>query len=72
MVLLAYYVVFVLIGTAIAAYIGILLDPVSQIVSLTVFFILFFGLLWGAWALAVWLTEPKESTEATGARQPAE
>ena len=60
MVLLVYYCVFVLVGTAIAAYIGVLLDPMSQIVSLTVFFILFFGLLWGAWALSVWLTEPKE------------
>ena len=64
MLLLAYYVVFVLVGTAIAATIGIWLDPISEIFSLTVFFVLFFGLLWGAWVVAVRLTEPKESPQA--------
>jgi hypothetical protein len=64
MVLLAYYTVFVLIGTAIAAVIGVWLEAISQIVSLAGFFVLFFGLLWGAWVLAVWLTEPKPGAQA--------
>lgn len=71
MILLAYYTVFVLVGTAAAAAIGVLLDPVSQVFSLTVFFILFFGLLWGAWALAVWLTRPEEGEEVAGKQVPA-
>jgi hypothetical protein len=61
MVLLVYYVVMVIIGTIAAAAIGMWLDSVSQLVSVTVFFVLFFGLLWGAWVLSVWLTEPKKS-----------
>jgi hypothetical protein len=61
MVLLVYYVVMVIIGTIAAAAIGMWLDSVSQVVSVTVFFVLFFGLLWGAWVLSVWLTEPKKS-----------
>jgi hypothetical protein len=64
MLLLVYYVAFVLVGTAVAATIGVWLDPFSQIVSLTVFFILFFGLLWGAWVLSVRLTEPAEGPQA--------
>ena len=72
MILLAYYTVFVLVGTTAAALIGVWLDSVSQIVSLTVFFILFFGLLWGSWVLAVWLTRPKEGEELAGRRVPAE
>jgi hypothetical protein len=60
MLLLAYYIVLVVIGTSAAAMIGMWLDTVSQVVSVTVFFVLFFGLLWGAWVLSVWLTEPKQ------------
>jgi hypothetical protein len=54
----------VIIGTSAAATIGVWLDSYSQLLSLTVFFILFFGLLWGAWVLAVWLTEPKPGAQA--------
>ena len=72
MILLAYYTVFVILGTSAAAFIGVWLDSVSQIISLTVFFILFFGLLWAAWVLAVWLTRPKEGEEHAASRVPAE
>jgi hypothetical protein len=64
MLLLVYYIVFVLIGTAAAALLGVWMDSYSQLVSLTVFFVLFFGLLWGAWVLSVWLTEPKVGAPA--------
>jgi hypothetical protein len=63
MLLLVYYVVLVLIGTALAAIIGVWLDSVSHVVSLTAFFILFFGVLAGAWLLAVWLTAPKAGAQ---------
>jgi cation transporter-like permease len=72
MILLIYYIVFVVVGTVAATMIGIWLDSVSQLVSITVFFILFFGLLWGAWVLSVWLTRPKEGEEADAVRLPAE
>jgi hypothetical protein len=72
MFLLVYYIVFVVVGTIAAALIGVWLDSISQIVSLTAFFIMFFGLLWGAWVLAVWLTRPKEGEEFAGRRVPAE
>jgi hypothetical protein len=75
MQILIYYTVMVIVGTAIAALIGIWLDPISQILSLTVFFTLFFGILWLAWVAAVRLTEPKDTAvaSANAARnQPAE
>ena len=63
MILIAYYTVMVLLGTAVAAVIGLWLDSVSEIVSLSVFFTLFFAILWGAWILAVRLTEPKAAAD---------
>jgi hypothetical protein len=74
MILLVYYTVMVMLGTAAAALLGLWLDSISEIVSLSVFFTLFFGLLWGAWVIAVRLTEPKMAAEAsvtTQSNQPA-
>jgi hypothetical protein len=73
MQILAYYTVMVLAGTTIAAIIGLWLDPISELLSLTVFFTLFFGLLWLAWVVAVRMTEPKDKAQpAAHANQAAE
>jgi hypothetical protein len=71
MQILAYYCSMVIVGTIAAALLGLWLDPISQLLSVTVFFILFFGVLWLAWIVAVWLTEPKATASASG-NQPAE
>ncbi|MGH6768490.1 MAG: hypothetical protein ACRECO_05660 [Xanthobacteraceae bacterium] len=70
MQILAYYCAMVIVGTIAAAFVGLWLDPISQLLSVTIFFILFFGVLWLGWVVAVRLTEPRVSAAAPG--QPAE
>ena len=62
MQLIAVYVVFVLIGEAIAYFIGRAVEHSgSQSLSLTVFLSCFFLVYWIAWILAVWATKPKHA-----------
>jgi hypothetical protein len=58
--LLITYLVTTLIGQSIVVAIGLLADYFySSVVSLIIFFPLFFGMFWLAWRVAVQLTEPK-------------
>ena len=59
MVLLTYYTILSLVGVAIAAIIALAVERAMPALSLPVFFTLFTVVLWGAWRLAVFLTEPK-------------
>jgi hypothetical protein len=60
MQLIAVYIVFVLIGDAIAYVLGRLMEQfVTESVSLTVFLACFFIVFWAAWILAVKVTEPR-------------
>jgi hypothetical protein len=71
MQILAYYCAMVMVGTTGAGLVGLWLDPVSPLLGVTVFFILFFSVLWLAWVAAVRLTKPKDEASAP-ASQPAE
>jgi hypothetical protein len=53
MKLIAYYIVFVLIGEGIAYLIGRTVEHWSSTASLTVFLACFFFVFWAAWRLAV-------------------
>jgi hypothetical protein len=53
MKLIAYYIVFVLIGDAIAYFIGRSVEHWSAPASLPVFLACFFIVFWGAWRLAI-------------------
>jgi hypothetical protein len=56
MKLIAYYVVFVLIGETIAYFIGRSVEHWSAPASLPVFLACFFIVFWGAWRLAIRVT----------------
>ncbi len=59
MKLIAVYIVLVLIGDAIAYFIGRTMEHfATQSLSLTVFLGCFFVVFWAAWLLAVRLTKP--------------
>ena len=53
MKLIAFYVIFVLIGDAIAYFIGRTVEHWSQTASLPVFLACFFFVYWAAWRLAI-------------------
>jgi hypothetical protein len=73
MQILVYYTVMVLAGTTVAALLGLWLDQISELLSLTVFFTLFFGILWLAWVVAIRVTERKDAPQETlPGHQPAE
>jgi len=58
--LIAYYVVFMIVGDLAAYAIGLVTEiEFGGYVSLIVFLALYFLFLWIAWIVAVWLTKPK-------------
>lgn len=59
MVLLTYYTILALLGCAAASLIGLAVERTIPGLDLPVFFTLFTFVLWGAWKLAVYLTESK-------------
>ena len=62
MLLIAYYVVFMILGDLAAYAIGLVTElEFGGYVSLIVFLTLYFLFLWIAWLLAVWLTKPKHA-----------
>lgn len=73
--LIAYYVVFMILGDLAAYFIGLFTEyEWGQQVSLVVFLCLYFLFLWVAWELAVRLTEPKPASmveDRTEAAEPA-
>jgi uncharacterized membrane protein len=62
MKLIAFYIVFVLIGDLIAYFVGRTMEQfATQSLSLTVFLACFFVVFWVAWVLAVRVTKPKSA-----------
>jgi hypothetical protein len=59
MILLTYYVVIVLAADFVAVLLCLSIERVWAAASLPIFLGLYFVILWGAWVLAVRLTEPK-------------
>jgi hypothetical protein len=60
--LIAYYVVFMILGDLAAYAIGLVTElEFGGYVSLIVFLTLYFLFLWVAWIVAVWLTKPKHA-----------
>lgn len=69
MALIAYYLVFMIIGDLADYVIGLGLEemwPDAKQTSLIVFLTLYFLFLWVSWVLAVWVTKPKIASEAAG------
>lgn len=62
MKLIAYYLVIQLIGDAIAVALGLGIETFAPAVSMPIFLALYFAVLWGAWVIAVRMTEPKTSS----------
>jgi hypothetical protein len=74
MKLIIYYVSLVLAADVVAVMVCLGIEKVWPAGSVGVFIFLYFSILWGAWAAAVRLTEPKAQVESPpGANvQPAE
>jgi TctA family transporter len=71
MKLIIYYVGIVLVSDVVAVVLCLAIEEMWPAASLPIFLGLYFAILWGAWAAAIRLTEPKVSvTDATA--QPAE
>jgi hypothetical protein len=63
--LLFYYVAFMIVGDFAAYFLGLFVEHEwGTHASLIVFLALYFGFLWVAWILAVWMTEPKKANPA--------
>jgi hypothetical protein len=59
MKLIVYYVVIQAIGDAIAVILGLGIEQVAPSISMPIFLAMYFAVLWGAWVIAVRMTEPK-------------
>ena len=70
MKLIIYYVAIALVADIVAVLLCLAIEKVWPAASLPIFLGLYFGILWGAWAVAVRLTEPEAVPVA--ARTPAE
>jgi hypothetical protein len=66
MKLIVYYVVIQLIGDAIAVFLGLGIEKVAPAISMPLFLTMYFGVLWGAWVIAVRMTEPKIASAPLG------
>lgn len=68
MKLITYYVIIQAIGDAIAVALGLGIERVAPTISMPIFLFMYFGVLWGAWVIAVRMTEPQSAplTGATG------
>jgi hypothetical protein len=62
MLLIVYYVLFVIAADLSDYFIGLIVErEFGSQVSLLVFLVLYFAVLWLAWLLAVWMTSPKHA-----------
>jgi hypothetical protein len=66
MKLIVYYVVIQAIGDAIAVMLGLGIEQVAPAISMPIFLTMYFGVLWGAWVIAVRMTEPKIASAPLG------
>jgi len=62
MKLIAYYVVIQAIGDAIAVFLGLGIERIAPSISMPLFILMYFGVLWGAWVIAVRMTEPESQS----------
>lgn len=66
MLLIVYYLIFMIAGTIADYFIGLIVErEFGSHVSLIVFLVLYFAVLWAAWLLAVRMTEPRRAAPAT-------
>jgi hypothetical protein len=72
MKLIIYYVALALVGDIVAILLCLAIEKVWPAASLPIFLGLYFAILWGAWAVAVRLTEPDAVSVAARTTQPAE
>ena len=66
--ILIIYLICMIAGQAIAVGIGLLLDPYSKTLALSVFIPLYYAMYWVAWRVALWMGDrPSETaTDAAG------
>jgi hypothetical protein len=64
MKLITYYVALVLLGNAVAAAVCLGIEKVVPWISMPIFLILFFAILWGAWVLAIRWSDPNAKPAA--------
>ena len=64
MTLIVYYLVLVVGGIVTSILFSLWIERMSPSLSMTVFLVLYFAILWLAWPLAVRLSAPKEGTGA--------
>ena len=66
--ILIIYAVCMVAGQAIAVGIGLLLDPISKTLALSVFIPLYYGMYWVAWRVALFIADrsPETATETAG------
>jgi len=72
MKLIIYYVAIALVADIVAVLLCLAIEKVWPAASLPIFLGLYFAILWGAWAVAVRLTEPDTVSVAASTTQPAE
>jgi len=72
MKLIIYYVALALVADVVAIFLCLAIEKVWPAASLPIFLGLYFAILWGAWAVAVRLTEPEAVSVAARTTQPAE
>ena len=72
MKLIIYYVALALVADVVAIFLCLAIEKVWPAASLPIFLGLYFAILWGAWAVAVRLTEPDAVSVAARTTQPAE
>jgi hypothetical protein len=63
MLVLVVYVLCVIVGQAVSVGIGLLLDPYSTTLALTVFIPLYYAMYWFAWRLALYLFDRSPNAE---------
>ena len=51
-------------ATSIAVFIGLAIEKVAPAISMPIFLTMYFAVLWGAWVIAVRMTEPKKIASA--------
>jgi hypothetical protein len=64
--ILIIYLVCMFAGQAIAVGIGLLLDPYSKTLALSVFIPLYYAMYWVAWRVALWIGDTSPDVETTG------
>jgi hypothetical protein len=70
--LIAIYCVVVVIGELLAFPVGLLIERTFPSLSMILYMVMFFGVLWGGWILSVFITEKflLSADEVLAARKP--